>query len=72
MTSNNSRASAIRSEAAELRRDINEAKGFIDRLRRRYLNSDEQARRRAHDTTRALNGRAHSELTGTARIRPAL
>jgi hypothetical protein len=68
----NSRASAIRSEAAALRRDINEAKVFIDRLQRRYLNRDDMpGRRRAHDTSRALNGRAHSEVTGKARIRPA-
>ncbi len=71
VTGTNSRATAIRPEAAALRRDINEAKVFIDRLQRRYLNSDVQARRRAHDTKRALNGRAHSEVTGKARIRPA-
>jgi hypothetical protein len=68
----NSRASAIRSEAAALRRDINEAKVFIDRLQRRYLNSDAHAPRRVSDTKRPLNGRAHSEVTGKARIRPAL
>jgi hypothetical protein len=72
VTGTNSRASAIRSEAAALRRDINEAKVFIDRLQRRYLNSDVQARRRVHDTKRALNGRGHGEVTGKAPIRPPL
>ncbi len=36
----NGRASAIRCEAAALRLDISEAQFFIDRLQRRYLNSD--------------------------------
>jgi len=35
------RASAIRCEAAALRRDINEAQTLIDRLQSRYLNDDE-------------------------------
>ena len=68
VTGTNSRAS----EAAALRRDINEANVFIDRLQRRYLNSDAPAPRRVSDTKRALNGRAHGEVTGKARIRPAL
>jgi hypothetical protein len=34
----NRRACAMRVEAAELRRDIQEAEFLIDRLRRRYLN----------------------------------
>jgi hypothetical protein len=72
VTGTNSRASAIRSEAAALRRDINEAKVLIDRLQRRYLNSDAQAPRRVSNTPRTVNGRAHSEVTGKARIRPAL
>jgi hypothetical protein len=72
VTGTNSRASAIRSEAAALRRDINEAKVFIDRLKRRYLNSDAHAPRRVSDTGRAVNGRAHSEVTGKARVRPTL
>jgi hypothetical protein len=72
VTGTNSRASAIRSEAAALRRDINEAKVLIDRLQRRYLNSDAQAPRRVSNTRRTVNGRAHSEVTGKARIRPAL
>jgi hypothetical protein len=72
VTGTNSRASAIRSEAAALRRDINEAKVFIDRLQRRYLNTDAPAPRRVSDAKRALNGRAHGEVTGKARIRPAL
>ncbi len=33
-------ASAIRSEAAALRRDISEAQALIDRLRNRYINGD--------------------------------
>jgi hypothetical protein len=72
VTGTNSRASAIRSEAAALRRDINEAKVFIDRLQRRHLNSDAHTPRRVSDTTRSLNRRAHSEVTGKARIGPAL
>jgi hypothetical protein len=72
VTGTNSRASAIRSEAAALRRDIDEAKVLIDRLQRRYLNSDAQAPRRVSNTRRTVNGRAHSEVTGKARIRPAL
>lgn len=72
VTGTNSRASAMRAEAAALRRDINEAKVFIDRLQRRYLNSDAQARRHTHDTKRALNSRAHAEVTSKPRIRPAL
>jgi hypothetical protein len=36
--SSTSRAAAIRSEVAELRRDIDEAQIFISRLQRRYLN----------------------------------
>jgi hypothetical protein len=39
----NGRPSAIRCEAAALRRDINEAQILIDRLQRRYLNDDGQA-----------------------------
>jgi hypothetical protein len=39
VTGRNARAYAMRSEAAALRRDINEAQSLIDRLRRRYLNS---------------------------------
>ena len=43
VTGTNGRASAIRCEAAALRRDINEAQILIDRLQRRYLNDDGQA-----------------------------
>jgi hypothetical protein len=39
VTGRNSRASAIRCEAAAMRRDINQAEILIDRLHRRYLNS---------------------------------
>jgi hypothetical protein len=64
----NSRASAIRSEAAALRRDITEAKIFIDRLQRRYLLRDPHAARRAPDPKRPLSGRPHGEVTGKSRI----
>ena len=37
-TATNGQASAIRSETAALRRDINEAQTLIARLQRRYLN----------------------------------
>jgi hypothetical protein len=40
LTGMNSRASTMRCEAAALQRDINEARILIDRLQRRYLNSD--------------------------------
>ena len=71
-TGTSSRASAIRCEAAALRRDINEAKVFIDLLQRRYLSSDARVSHRAQDTRRQLSGHAHGEVTGKARIGPAL
>jgi hypothetical protein len=40
VTGTSSRASAIRCEAAALRRDINEAQTLVDLLQRRYLNSN--------------------------------
>jgi hypothetical protein len=43
VTGKSSRASAIRCEAAALRRDINEAQFLIDRLERRYLNGNGHA-----------------------------
>jgi hypothetical protein len=42
----NSRAPAVRREAAALRLDISEAQLHIDRLQRRYLHTDEHARPR--------------------------
>jgi hypothetical protein len=33
---------AVRMEAAELRRDLKEARALIDQLQRRYLNGDER------------------------------
>jgi hypothetical protein len=42
----NSCESAIRCEAAALRLDISEAEILIDRLQRRYLNSERYAQRR--------------------------
>ena len=42
----NRRACEIRMEAAELRRDIEEAQALIDQLQRRYLNGDGSGRPR--------------------------
>ena len=60
VTGASSRASAIRCEAAALRRDINEAQILIARLQRRYLNSDghAQPRRPARHQAIAEPGRA--------------
>ncbi len=46
VTGMNARACAMRLEAAALRRDIREAQVLIDRLRRRYLSSDERTQQR--------------------------
>ena len=46
LTGTSSRASAIRCEAAALRRDINEAQTLIDLLQLRYLNGNGHAQRR--------------------------
>jgi len=43
VTGTNGRASDIRCEAAALRLDISQAQIFIDRLQRRYLNSNGHA-----------------------------
>jgi hypothetical protein len=43
VTGTSSQASAIRREAAALRRDINEAQTLVDLLQLRYLNSDGHA-----------------------------
>jgi len=50
----NGRASAIRCEAAALRLDISEAQFLIDRLQRRYLNSDGHAQPRRPARHQAL------------------
>ena len=71
LTGNGTRASAMRCEAAALRRDINEAKVYIDRLQRRYL-KDVPTPRRTPDTNRPLSGHAHGEVTRKARIGRAL
>jgi hypothetical protein len=42
VTGRNGRACALRTEAAALRRDIQEAQFLIDRLQRRYLNGDKR------------------------------
>ena len=42
VTRRNGRVCAMRQEAAALRRDIQQAQFFIDRLQRRYLNGDER------------------------------
>jgi hypothetical protein len=61
VTGTNGRASAIRCEAAALRLDINEAQILIDRLQRRYLNSDGHAQtRRLYDTKLAEPSRAQN------------
>jgi mevalonate pyrophosphate decarboxylase len=39
---------AVRMEAAELRRDIDEAQALIDQLQRCYLNGDRSAPRNSH------------------------
>jgi hypothetical protein len=46
VTGRNARAYAMRSEAAVLRREINEAQVLIDQLRRRHLNVKKPNRRR--------------------------
>jgi len=46
VTRRNARALAMRLEAAALRRDINKAQILIDRLERRYLNSNGHAQPR--------------------------
>jgi hypothetical protein len=49
-----SRATAIRCEAAALRRDINEAQTLVDLLQLRYLNSDGHAQPRRPARHQAL------------------
>jgi hypothetical protein len=46
VTARNSRARAMRSEAAALRRDIREAEVLIDRLQRRYPSGDARTQQR--------------------------
>ena len=67
-TGTSSRASAIRCEAAALRRDINEAQTLVDLLQLRYLNRNRHAQPR-----RPVRHRARSTgLYGTDRSRPRL
>jgi hypothetical protein len=40
VTARNGRSCAMRMQAAELRRDIKQARDYIDQLHRRYLNGD--------------------------------
>ena len=54
VTGTNSRVSAIRCEAAALRLDISAAYILIDRLHRRYLNSDGHAQPRRPARHQAL------------------
>ena len=56
-----SRALAVRREAAALRRDIHEAQILIDRLQRRYLNSD------GHERTVAFSRAPSAALTSRSR-----
>jgi hypothetical protein len=51
------RARAMRLEAAELRRDMQEAQALIDRLQRRYLNGDERTTSTWTAAPRAMAGR---------------
>jgi hypothetical protein len=46
VTGTSGRASAIRREAAAMRRDIDEAQTLVDLLQLRYLNSDRHAQPR--------------------------
>jgi hypothetical protein len=59
LTAKHGRASAIRLEAAALRRDIAEAEVHIDRLQRRYLShtTDTHADLGARTAARRLDGR---------------
>jgi hypothetical protein len=50
VTGRNARAYAMRAEASALRRDIKQAQALIDRLQRRYPNSDERTQQ--HPTGR--------------------
>jgi hypothetical protein len=52
VTGTDGRASAMRCEAAALRRDINEAQFLIDRLERRYLNGSWHAQPRLPEQSR--------------------
>jgi hypothetical protein len=54
VTGRNARACAMRVEAAALRRDITEAQILIDRLQRRYPNSDGRAQPRRTARHQAL------------------
>jgi hypothetical protein len=71
VTGNSSRASAMRCEAAALRRDINEAKVYIDRLQGSYP-KDAPTPRRTPDTKHPLSSHTHGDVTGKARIERAL
>ena len=73
-TGTNGRASAIRCEAAALRLDISEAQFFIDRLERRYLNSDGHAQPcpPARHQGLAEPGRAQGEVNGAPIYGPRL
>ena len=71
LTGNSSRASAMRCEAAALRKDISEAKAYIGRLQGSYL-KDAPTPRRAPDTKHPLSSHAHGDVTGRAPIERAL
>jgi hypothetical protein len=71
LTGNSSRASAMRCEAAALRRDISEAKVYIGRLEGSYL-KDAPAPRRAPDSKRPLSSHTRGDVTGKARVERAL
>jgi hypothetical protein len=62
----NSRASAVRCEAAALRRDMKEAQILIDRLERRYLNDNGHSQpRRTEQPRRSSMAVSHQVVTPT-------
>ena len=62
VTGTSSRSSAIRCEAAALRRDINEAQTLVDQLQLRYLNRNRHAQPRRPVRHQARRTRSSSGL----------
>jgi hypothetical protein len=69
VTGRNRRASALRREAAALRRDINEAQILIDRLERGYLNGNEHAQPPLPEQPRGVRQHGCSRKPGRPRPR---
>jgi hypothetical protein len=69
VTGTNGRASAVRCEAAALRRDIREAQILIDRLERRYLNGNGHTHPRLPEQPRRAVARTPIVDLGTANRR---